>query len=569
MARAFELAADSSVGALDRPRDDPFEVLLEHLCRHPRVDGAAFFVSDVSGAGFRVEAGWFVTAILRDAGIALTRHPPDSRGPTLLEASLRRSRPLFLPRVEDWEAAPVLRAQLERYEPSTAAWEEVRRSSVIGCPVRTARGGTHGVLIVASLGVDHTLERGDLKMVEVLADLAALAYERSDLQLAEARRGRRELLLKRASEATASSLESSEVERHVVEQTRLVLGVDHARLSRVRTAKDRPVLAAESGAPVNSTQAGLDAVTLADVVRHRRVVRRAGGVPSAHVPVTLGPRLFGVLSAVRLTGPALRDEEVELLAAVARISAAGLANALDFERERRIATTLTRGFVPASLPDVPGYDIGLLYEPADVQPVGGDVYGVWTLPSGHVVVLVGDVAGKGVEKAGTSAMARFFIEAGSWDCDSPAEVLSRTSAMLAERLPDDAFVTAFLGFLHEDGVRYANAGHLPPVIVREDGTATSLPGRGLPLGIDATVPYAEHDLALEPGDLLLGYTDGLVEARRDGELFGPARLERVVARATAGGADPQELVQLVRDHVRDWASGLGDDVVELALRRKR
>ena len=116
---------------------------------------------------------------------------------------------------------------------------------------------------------------------------------------------------------------------------------------------------------------------------------------------------------------------------LARSSAAAIANAIDFERERRIARALTLGFVPESLPELPGYETGLLYAPAAGEPTGGDVYGAGRCRRDEVALLVGDVAGKGVETAALSAMVRFFVEARSWDESSPAQVLTQANAMLA------------------------------------------------------------------------------------------------------------------------------------------
>ena len=181
---------------------------------------------------------------------------------------------------------------------------------------------------------------------------------------------------------------------------------------------------------------------------------------------------------------------------------------------------------------------------------------------------MGDVAGKGVETAALSAMARFFIEARSWDSDSPAKVLAQANVMLRSRLPSDTFVTAFLGFLTGDGFRYANAGHLPPLLLRADGTLGEPPGRGLPLGIESLPAYEDLELELGPGDMLLGFTDGLVEARREGEMFGLERLADAVADAGAGGRPLPEVVQLVHERVRKWADGLTDDAVALAVRRR-
>ena len=141
--------------------------------------------------------------------------------------------------------------------------------------------------------------------------------------------------------------------------------------------------------------------------------------------------------------------------------------------------------MPESLPELPEYETGLLYAPALGEPTGGDVYGAWRLPGGEVAVLVGDVAGKGVETAALSAMVRFFVEARSWDAARPAVVLAQTNSMLTSRLPSDTFVTAFLGVLSPARAallqRRAPAAAAP---VAAPACAAST-AHGLPLGVDA------------------------------------------------------------------------------------
>src|SRR5947207_10310140 len=134
--------------------------------------------------------------------------------------------------------------------------------------------------------------------------------------------------------------------------------------------------------------------------------------------------------------------------------------------------------------------------------------------------------------ASLSAMARIFREALSWDSPEPAVVLSQANSMLMSRLPPDTFVTAFLGLLVPEGLRYCNAGHLPPLLVKA-GASGSLPGRGLPLGVDDEPGYEDSELSLAPGDLVFAYTDGLAEARRGGEVYGFERLASLVARRAA------------------------------------
>ena len=217
-----------------------------------------------------------------------------------------------------------------------------------------------------------------------------------------------------------------------------------------------------------------------------------------HAPIELGPRLYGVLSVGHEQPERFSTAKLDLLAHLARSSAAAIANAIDFQRERHIARSLTLGFVPESLPRVPDYDTGLLYAPALGEPTGGDLYGVWQLPSGAVAVLVGDVAGKGVETAALSAMVRFFVEARSWDTESPGRVLEQTNAMLSGRLPSDSFVTAFLAVLGPESLRWASAGHLPPLHLAA-GRRASWSRPACRSGVDDAARYGERQLELAGG----------------------------------------------------------------------
>ncbi len=553
-----------------RQPGDPLDVLLEHLKAHARVDVAVLVVVDTARSQVTPAATWFASPVVEQAVVPGLTHSYDDSLPGLVEATLERGRALFLPRVGDWEAAPRLRARLERdgggLERTAQVWEAYGSASVIACPVRTPLGRALGVLGVASLDPGRPFTRADLDTMEVMADLAALALERSELLAAEAARTRDEALLKRAAEDTAASLETGDVQQQVVRHALGIAGADHAFLSTVQPGSGRLVSVASAGEDLAA--AAPDPHLMSAAAGTRTAQRGDGSNPSLHVPIALGPRLFGVLSAVRHGGAPFEQHDVDVLAQLARGSAAAIANAIDFERERRIARSLTRGFVPDSLPELDGYEMGLVYEPAARQPAGGDLYGAWALPRGEVAVLVGDVAGKGVETAALSAMTRFFIEARSWDCESPAKVLAQANVMLRSRLPSDTFVTAFLGFLAGGGLRYANAGHLAPILVRSGGRIGEPPGRGLPLGIEDRPLYEDMELELHRGDLIMGFTDGLVEARREGEMFGLERLGRAVADAGADERPLEEVVELVHEAVRSWADELTDDAVALALRRR-
>ncbi len=147
-------------------------------------------------------------------------------------------------------------------------------------------------------------------------------------------------------------------------------------------------------------------------------------------------------------------------------------------------------------------------------------------------------------------------------------MLARTGAMLRARLPADTFVTAFMAILREGELRYANAGHLPPLLMRAGGVTAPVQARGLPLGIDPGAEYEEHTLTLEPGDLLYAYTDGLTEARRHGEMLGEVRLREALDAQRGAAGSVEELIGAVHETVRRWAGILVDDSTALAVRRR-
>jgi GAF domain-containing protein len=579
----------SATPAADRPslRERTLARLVEHV-RTLIPAGAVTFVT-VRRGEVEHTAGWFADEGLREATELLA------------EAVAQRDRMLLLPRLDAWEAALSLPAP---------AGAPLAAASVAACPLRTSTGEVVGALVVASLDSDHPLRRSDLGTVEVVADLAAIALERATLLEDEGRRVREEMRLKRAAESISESLELEEVYRRVAEHAAEVTGAQQALLTRLnaRSGELRTVASVELREPPtgplgadgelsNGRDApGLDSVEPRDaptapaidsvepsdaptvpaidsesfgrVARTRRpLLDASAGGSLMHVPIEIGPRLYGVLTVAHEKPGRFGDDDLQVLARLARSSAAAIANAIDFGRERRLARTLTLGFVPQPLPELAGYETGLLYAPALGEPTGGDVYGAWPLPGGDIAVLVGDVAGKGVENAALSAMVRFFVEARSWDTHSPAAVLEQTNAMLMGRLPPDTFVTAFYAVLSPGRLVWAGAGHFPPVHV-SGPCVRVLESRGLPLGVDLSPGYRERELELVAGDMVFAFTDGLVEARRDRETYGSDRLARLVGRL-AQSLGPQELVTAVHDEIADWSGGLVDDAVALALRRRR
>jgi len=509
------------------------EEIVSQVRRLLDVTGVSFLVVDPGHAHIRPAASWFASDAVREAFVPVLDRPYEPARAGVTEAAVETGSPVRIERIEDWPGAAGLHDRLfERLDAERAGrlWDWYRTSSFLSCPVRTRDGRILGVLAIARSLPRPAFSAEDERVTEVLGDLAAFALERAQLLDDEEAIGR-------AARAISASLDPADVIAAAAEEARALTGA--ARTGFEPTgASGRVPGGAE---PVLSG-------------------------PDVRVPVALGARLFGVLTA-SAGADGLAAGGVARLAALTPVVAAAYANALAYDRERRVAHAMTAGFVPQRPPELSDHEVGFVYEPAGHQVTGGDVFGIWTLPGGGLGLLVGDVSGSGLEVAATAAMVRFFVEARTFDCDRPADVLAQTNAILRSRLPEGLFVPAFLAVADGRRLRWCNAGHPPPQLLRAGtgGTASELRTTGLPLGIDAGAPYEERECALEPGDVLVAATDGLWEARRDGVQFGDARLHGLLD-AHGRALAPQALAERLRDEAHAFSPQLDDDLVVLVLR---
>ena len=549
------------------------------------IDGCAFQTIDLERSHIFLAASWFETPAMRATMQPVLERTYDPERGGVTEAAVERNEPILIRDVETWRGAGALRARLRNQldpEAAETAWEWYRTSTFISCPVRTAGGRTLGVLALSASPPRPPLSDEHLRVTEVFASLAALALERSELLEREAQRARTEELLHSAAQKMTASLDVDAVYAAIAEQAARVSGAPLAMLLRLDavTGTLRPVAAIGASESLLKRRLSVDEGMLGRVARSgeayvSRPEEREHFLPwiaeedigsFVHVPLGLGPRRFGVLSVAHPDPEALGEHELTLLESLARPAAGAVANALEFQHEQRVARALTRGFIPDAPPQLDGFSLGIVYEPVGTETsAGGDIFGVWRLPGGALAVLVGDVGGKGVEVAAVSAMVRFFIEARTWDSACPATVLQQTNAILRSRVPQGiALVTAFLAIVDSGRLVYASAGHVPPLHVDRAGAVQELPATGLPLGIDDDVSFTSRELGFGPGELLFASTDGLTEARREGEQLGPERVAALVAEHAT--LEPQALVERAYAMAVDWTPQLEDDVAILALR---
>jgi PAS domain S-box-containing protein len=251
----------------------------------------------------------------------------------------------------------------------------------------------------------------------------------------------------------------------------------------------------------------------------------------------------------------LNDEERALLRDAADRAALSIRRAQLHEEEHRIAVELQRGLIPARLPTVERIELAAHYQAAGLgAEVGGDWYDAFALPSGRVGVVLGDVAGSGIRAASTMGQLRSVTRAFALADEairSPGEVLTRLNSYRLA-LDEHQLFTVLYAIVDPTAgtVEWASAGHPPPLRARAGGEIGFLePGNGL-MGVELD-PYRTLRAELGPGDVLLLYTDGLVERRGESLDAGLERLANVVS---DGPESPQEL----RRHVLEQLVGSGD-----------
>jgi sigma-B regulation protein RsbU (phosphoserine phosphatase) len=232
-------------------------------------------------------------------------------------------------------------------------------------------------------------------------------------------------------------------------------------------------------------------------------------------------------------------------------------------REMEEAQVVQRSLLPHALPVVPGVELAVHWQPA--ASVGGDAFDIVLLDEHRLAISVADVSGKGLPAALLVSSVQATIRAVATGAD-PASVCHHLNHSLAGQIPDGRFVTLVLAVLdpHTRRVVYANAGHNQPILVRRDGSASRFDRGGPVLGVLADAVYELGQVTLEPGDRLVFFTDGLVEATDGREEFGEDRLTALVQSQRTLGAGA--LVASIVDTVKTFSHDAhGDDTTVVAL----
>jgi len=274
----------------------------------------------------------------------------------------------------------------------------------------------------------------------------------------------------------------------------------------------------------------------------------------------------------------ISEMDKQLLTSLASLAAMRIRNATladqaarrrHLEEELELARRIQVALLPEELPEVPGYELLGVNLPS--RGVSGDFYEVEERRGGWECVLwVADVCGKGVAASLLMASLEALSAAPIKEGLDPDEIFVRVSHLLYERTSEERFATAFLAVLEPrtGRVRYANAGHNPALVVHAGGEREWLGATGIPLGILEGYGYGMGRLELQPGDLILLYTDGITEAfNPEGEEFGAERFAEVCSRRRGDGL--KVLFRSLEDELEAFARGVPfeDDRTLVAVRR--
>ncbi|MEY2568120.1 MAG: hypothetical protein QOE35_2649 [Actinomycetota bacterium] len=318
---------------------------------------------------------------------------------------------------------------------------------------------------------------------------------------------------------------------------------------------------------INDAMLAASAVDDEHLILLRELEMRSGML----VPLIARGRTIGAITFVSSDAERRYDDDALGLAEeLARRAALAIDNARLYRERSHVARTLQQTLLPPRLPTIPGIQIAARYRfAAEGTEIGGDFYDLFETADGAWAIVIGDACGKGPEAAALTGLARHSLRAAAVREHSPARVLRLLNETILDQVADNRFLTmAYVRLVSEgDSARLTVScgGHPAPVIVRAQGGIELVRAPGMIVGSLPSADFSEETVVLGPGDAIVLYTDGVIEARREEEIFGEERLLELLASCT--GQDARAIANSVRQAVGDFLPGLPrDDMAILVMR---
>jgi serine phosphatase RsbU (regulator of sigma subunit)/putative methionine-R-sulfoxide reductase with GAF domain len=446
-----------------------------------------------------------------------------------------------------------------------------------------------GVLHVDWFGV-HKRDSREIRLLNLAADRIALAvsnaqlYERTEEELSRTR------LLRGIAVATATTPDAKRVAKQILDELSDHLHIETGAVFEYKEDIDSLMLLASLGLaeesqkeirevslsvsnflPVRAVKNNQTMTHNEDVIvsEDARIIEKINLKNSRYVAIPFSYR-GRVLGAIAFSFKGRRNftsEEMELFDSISRIIGQAFENTRLFGIEKNIADTLQEALL--TIPDsISGIEFDHYYRSAaKAAQVGGDFYDIFELEHDRVGVVIGDVSGKGIEAATITSTVKNAIKAFAYEHESPDLIMERTNEVTIRNIPANIFVTVFLGILNlrTQELLYCSAGH-PPVMVKHGSRVESLQVYSPILGAFQGLKYNKGHTGLLKGDILVLYTDGIIEARCDGGFYGEDGLEKMLSSIKTNTA--KGLPQAIVDDVLK-CSGTGgviaDDIAILTL----
>ncbi|MBN1565304.1 MAG: SpoIIE family protein phosphatase, partial [Anaerolineae bacterium] len=463
-----------------------------------------------------------------------------------------------------------------------------------------AKGEVMGLLLIGQRTDTEPMTARKIELVSGIANQAALAIESAQLLVAQLEEAWVSTALLQVAEAVNTQLDADQSLETIVRLTPLLVGIERCGIMKWNAPEEHFIGGPSWGLPPDKrdyfatmTFSRADGQWLLHLGDSQEPV--ACGVGTNHpLPDVLqklfeSPTLLGLpliarghlVGAMIVDHPALGgkldDRRQSILSGIAHQTAIALENARlqteataveRLERELEVARDIQTSFMPDSYPQEPGWDVSAAYRAA--RQVGGDFYDFSAHDEHKWALVVADVADKGVPAALFMALSRTLIRAVGSNRRTAAETLMRVNELLLRDSRSDLFVTVWYGLWNPatGEVCFSSAGHNPPILIRANGTVEELRSKGIALGVIPNITLEEHTITLEPGDMLVAYTDGVTEALRSDETeFGVVGLQSVLVKLRKKTA--QEIAERVLKAIDTFVAGEPqfDDITLIVVKR--
>jgi sigma-B regulation protein RsbU (phosphoserine phosphatase) len=481
---------------------------------------------------------------------------------------------------EDPRYSPGLEQQIGLSIDSLICVPLLRKGKLIGAV--SALNKTHG----------KKFDQEDLEIFSSLADQIAVALDNSYLFRKAKKKSLEMETLLEAEKSLSSTLNLNELLELILDSLLKVVKYDAVAIFLIDKKKQEiehikargfdPALEPDLQLKIGQGLAGWAAKTqksliVPDVkVDPRYLEARVETLSSMVVPIVSNQRIIGVFELESNEPNAYNEEDLELLEAFASLAAASLDRARQYEEilekrkleeELSIAKRIQQSFLPREKPQLSGFDISGINIPS--EEVGGDYYDFIPIIENQMGIAIGDVSGKGIPAALIMASFRASLIAEIRNNYAIRSIMFKVNNLLFESTASDIYVTAVYGVLDTKNriFTFANGGHNAPILRHANGRMEYLTEGGVALGTFENSKYEERPLKLNPGDIIVFYTDGVTEAKNEkDEEFGTRRLKQVIddSRQLSATQIQENIYKAVKDFRGDLAPG--DDLTMIVIK---